>query len=245
MTTATHTLSVKKAYKTYYQKAVALNKVSMNIKSHEIIGLLGPNGAGKTTLFESIIGLSSLDDGDILLNKKSIARFPMHQRARIGISYLPQESSIFQSMTVRENLLAALECQLAIPSHKYHDRIDELLGQFNLTHLQHQQGRTLSGGEKRRTEIARCLAIEPKFILLDEPFAGIDPIAIQNTKELIEKIVQYPIGVIITDHNVEDTLAICHKAYLLVDGKVACSGTPDELRNSKLARSLYFGEHFK
>ncbi len=226
-----------------YQKRKVLDKVSLKLNKGEAVGLLGPNGAGKTTCFYIIAGLIDADEGDILLNQNRINHLPMHMRAKGGIGYLPQESSIFRGLTVEENILSILEVQGYTKNHKF-QILEELLAEFNINKIRNSYGATLSGGERRRTEIARALASNPNFILLDEPLAGIDPIAINDVRNLIYKLKSKDIGVLITDHNVRETLSIVDRAYILFDGSVIMSGNPSEIKSDKKVRDVYLGNNF-
>ena len=234
---ATH---LKKSFK----KRTVVNEVSLHVKRGECVGLLGPNGAGKTTSFYLIVGLQRCDEGQITLNQHDITRLPIHERAKLGIGYLPQEASIFRKLTVEENLLAILQCRKNLDTTEYPDMIERLLAEFHLSHLRDNLGMSLSGGERRRVEIARALATNPDFILLDEPFAGIDPISILDIKQMILHLCERNIGVLITDHNVRETLDICERAYILNQGHVLCEGTPSEILANEQARTVYLGETF-
>jgi lipopolysaccharide export system ATP-binding protein len=227
-----------------FKKRQVVKEVSFSVESGQVVGLLGPNGAGKTTSFYMVVGLIRPDSGDILLDNESIGNEPMYRRARIGLSYLAQEPSIFRKLTVSENIIVALE------AHGYSDsRLDEklenLLTDFRIGHIRDNFGYSLSGGERRRVEIARALAGSPKFLLLDEPFAGIDPIAVADIQGIIRELKAQEIGVLITDHNVRETLGICDRAYILKDGQIQVQGTADEIANSELAKKFYLGENFK
>ena len=221
-----------------------VDDVSLDVESGQVVGLLGPNGAGKTTSFYMVVGLVAPDDGDILLDDLSIRGLPMFARARIGLSYLPQEASIFRRLTVRENLVVALEAQGVTGSVKA-ERLNQLLEDFGIQHIRDGYGYSLSGGERRRVEIARSLAGEPKFLLLDEPFAGIDPIAVGDIQEIIRRLTRRGIGVLITDHKVRETLGNCDFAYIMKDGRVQVKGAAQEVASSELARRFYLGENFK
>jgi lipopolysaccharide export system ATP-binding protein len=221
-----------------------VDSVSLDVESGQVVGLLGPNGAGKTTSFYMVVGLVNPDDGDIFLEDLSIRGLPMFARARVGLSYLPQEPSIFRKLTVRENLIVALEAQGVSGSVKS-ERLDQLLEDFSIQHIRDSYGYSLSGGERRRVEIARALAGEPKFLLLDEPFAGIDPIAVADIQDIIRRLQADGIGVLITDHNVRETLGICDYAYIMKDGRVQVRGEANEVAESELARRFYLGENFK
>ncbi len=235
-------LKVNSISKTYNKRKV-VNKVSLKLKRGEAVGLLGPNGAGKTTCFYMIAGLIDTDEGDIFLNQANINHLPMHIRSKEGIGYLPQESSIFRGLTVEENILSVLEVQKYEKNYKF-QILEELLAEFNLNKIRNSNGATLSGGERRRTEIARALASNPSFILLDEPLAGIDPIAINDVRNLINKLKSKNIGVLITDHNVRETLSIVDRAYILFDGSVIMSGSPSEIKIDRTVRDVYLGNNF-
>ena len=226
-----------------YNKRKVVNKVSLKLNRGEAVGLLGPNGAGKTTCFYMIAGLIDTDEGDIFLNQERINHLPMHMRSQEGIGYLPQESSIFRGLTVEENILSILEVQKYNKNYKF-QILEELLAEFNLNKIRNSNGATLSGGERRRTEIARALASSPSFILLDEPLAGIDPIAINDVRNLINKLKSKNIGVLITDHNVRETLSIVDRAYILFDGSVIMSGSPSEIKIDSTVRDVYLGNNF-
>ena len=218
--------------------------VSLEVSEGEIVGLLGPNGAGKTTCFYMIVGLVDADAGDIQLDNQSLMKLPMHRRARVGIGYLPQEASVFRQLTVKDNLLAILETRSEL-TRKTRDSIAQaLLEEFSVSHLADSLGQALSGGERRRVEIARALATEPRVILLDEPFAGVDPISISDIKSIITHLKERNIGVLITDHNVRETLDICERAYIVGEGHVIASGTPTEVLANDRVRNTYLGEHF-
>jgi lipopolysaccharide export system ATP-binding protein len=227
-----------------YRKRVVVNDVSLGIKQGEIVGLLGPNGAGKTTVFYMIVGLERPDSGRILLDAKDIARLPMYLRARNGISYLPQEASVFRKLTVEENILLVLQ-MLPVSRHDREHRLEVLLDELDIAYVRHTKAYQLSGGERRRTEIARCLVIEPRFILLDEPFAGIDPIAVIDIQRILQKLRSRGIGVLITDHNVRETLAITDRAYIINEGKIFRAGTPEELTRDEEVKRVYLGENFR
>jgi len=239
-----HTQSIKiKSISKIYEKRKVVNNVSLELKRGEAVGLLGPNGAGKTTCFYMIAGLIECDTGDIYLDSQRINHLPMHLRSRIGIGYLPQESSIFRGLTVEKNILSVLEIQNYSKDERSL-RLEELLNEFNLSKIRNSYGVTLSGGERRRTEIARALASNPKYILLDEPLAGIDPIAINDLKNLINQLKNKNIGVLITDHNVRETLGIVDNAYILFDGSVIKSGKPYEIKTDEMVRKVYLGNNF-
>ena len=235
-------LLVKNLIKTYGDRRV-VNNLSMEISQNEIVGLLGPNGAGKTTSFYMSVGMISPEEGEILFDKKDITSLPMCDRAKLGIGYLPQESSVFRDLTVEENILAPLEL-MDLTKKQREDRVEELLNEFNICHIRKSKGKVLSGGERRRVEIARLLTINPKIILLDEPFAGVDPIAVKDIQLLIKRIQKKNIGILITDHNVDETLSIVDRAYLMFHGELLKSGTPQELIADKKVREVYLGENF-
>lgn len=240
-------LSTEKLVKTYRRRKV-VDEVSLSIRRGEIVGLLGPNGAGKTTTFYMVVGLIQPEGGEILLTQEDgkvepLTTLPMYRRARLGIAYLSQESSVFQKLTVEENLLAILET-LRLSREEQEKRLDRLLNELNIIHLRKQKAYTLSGGERRRLEITRALVIDPKFILLDEPFVGVDPIAVLDIQNIIRQLKQRGIGVMITDHNVRETLSITDRAYILYAGKILLSGSARELAESKQAREIYLGEKF-
>ena len=235
-------LVIRSISKTYDKRKV-VNKVSLDLQKGEAIGLLGPNGAGKTTCFYMIAGLINADEGDIILDRSRINHLPMHIRAKNGIGYLPQESSIFRGLTVEQNILSVLEIQKYTKNEKF-QILEELMSEFNIGKIRNSYGATLSGGERRRTEIARALATNPSYILLDEPLAGIDPIAIDDVKNLIHKLKSKNIGVLITDHNVRETLGIIDKAYILFEGSVIMSGNPDQIKSDKRVRDVYLGNNF-
>ena len=235
-------LSAVNLTKSYGHKTV-VNDVSLDVYSGECVGLLGANGAGKTTSFYMVCGLVEANGGDVTLDGESLIRMPMYKRARKGVGYLPQEASVFRKLTVRENLLAIFET-LDMPNEQMHEELDELLAEFGLEAVQEQKAYTLSGGQRRRTEIARCLVTKPKFILLDEPFAGVDPIAVEDIQQIIDDLRHKGYGILITDHNVRETLAICDRAYLMTAGEILVQGTADEIVNNADARRLYFGESF-
>ncbi len=227
-----------------YSKRKVVNQVSLTMKRGEIVGLLGPNGAGKTSTFYMITGLVRPDEGRVFLDGKDITHLPMHKRARLGIGYLPQESSIFKKLTVEENIFILWEILKNVPRNKFESRLTELLSEMGLAHLRKAKGMSLSGGEKRRVEIVRALATDPSFILLDEPFAGIDPIAIAEIQSIIRRLKEKEIGIIITDHSVRETLHITDRAYLIHNGELLLSGTPQEIATNDLAKKFYLGEHF-
>ena len=227
-----------------YKSRVVVKDVSLEVSSGEVVGLLGPNGAGKTTCFYMIVGLVAVDGGRIFVDGRDISRMPMHQRARLGLSYLPQEASVFRKLTVEENIRAVLELQ-GLPEAKILERLAQLLRDLNIAHLRQATALSLSGGERRRVEIARALATQPSFILLDEPFAGIDPIAVLDIQRIIRFLKERSIGILITDHNVRETLGICDRAYIINDGSVLASGNPHEIVRNESVRRVYLGEHFR
>ncbi len=227
-----------------YKKRAVVNNVSVQVQQGEIVGLLGPNGAGKTTTFYMIVGMIRPNMGDVYLDDKNITRLPMYKRAHAGVGYLPQEASVFRTMTVRDNVLSVLQMTTLLPKDQA-VRCDHLLEEFGLAHLAKSKAYVLSGGERRRTEIARALATDPKFILLDEPFAGIDPIAVEEIMRIVTGLRSRGIGVLITDHNVHETLSITDRSYLLFEGKILKAGTAEYLANDPEARKLYLGESFK
>ncbi|MDX8382834.1 MAG: LPS export ABC transporter ATP-binding protein [Ghiorsea sp.] len=235
-------LSAQNLCKRYGSKTV-VHDVSLDVHSGECVGLLGANGAGKTTSFYMVCGLVEANGGDVTLDGESLIGMPMYQRARKGIGYLPQEASVFRKLTVRENLLAIFET-LHLPQDQMEEELDILLNDFGLAEVQEQKAYTLSGGQRRRTEIARCLVTKPKFVLLDEPFAGVDPIAVEDINNIINGLREKGFGILITDHNVRETLSICDRAYLMTAGEILVQGSADEIVNNKDARRLYFGESF-
>jgi lipopolysaccharide export system ATP-binding protein len=236
-------LQIKEISKAYKKRQV-VDGASFSVESGQVVGLLGPNGAGKTTSFYMVVGLVKPDSGLIELDAQDISSEPMYRRARIGLSYLAQEPSIFRKLTVSDNLIVALEAQGYSGSQRS-EKLEALLSDFRITHIRDSYGYSLSGGERRRVEIARALAGSPKFLLLDEPFAGIDPIAVADIQNIIRELKAKGIGVLITDHNVRETLGICDYAYILKDGKIQVSGSADEIANSELARKFYLGENFR
>lgn len=227
-----------------YKKRTVVNHVSVEVQQGEIVGLLGPNGAGKTTSFYMMVGLIKPNEGQIFLEKENITSLPMYRRAKLGIGYLAQEPSVFRRLTVEENLMAPLE-MLDIPKKERKEKVDKLLEEFKLSHVRKNLGMVLSGGERRRTEIARALAVDPKFVLLDEPFAGVDPIAVEEIQSIVAKLKQKNIGILITDHNVDETLSITDRAYLMVDGKLFKQGTAEELATDAMVRKVYLGQNFR
>lgn len=237
------TIHTKDLVKVYGSRTV-VNKVSFNVQQGEIVGLLGPNGAGKTTSFYQVVGLVKPDEGEVFLNDQNITKLPMYKRAKMGIGYLPQEASVFRKLSVEDNITAVLE-MTKLDKRGQREKLESLLDEFHLTHVRKNNGDTLSGGERRRTEIARALAVDPKFVLLDEPFAGVDPIAVEDIQEIIAKLKFKNIGILITDHNVNETLSICDRAYLLIDGKIFKHGTAEELAEDEQVRRLYLGRNFE
>jgi lipopolysaccharide export system ATP-binding protein len=244
-----NTLAVENLQKRYGSRTV-VKDVSLTVESGEVVGLLGPNGAGKTTCFYMVVGLLPLDDGQIALNGHSIAHLPIHRRARMGLSYLPQEASVFRKLTVEENVRAVLELQIDADKRPLRraeiaERLDALLGDLQIAHLRTNTALSLSGGERRRVEIARALASRPRFILLDEPFAGIDPIAVLEIQRIVRFLKERGIGVLMTDHNVRETLGICDHAYIINEGVVLAAGRPEEIVGNETVRRVYLGEHFR
>jgi lipopolysaccharide export system ATP-binding protein len=227
-----------------YKSAPVVRDVSLQVNSGEIVGLLGPNGAGKTTSFYMIVGLIRCDEGYIFLNGQDVTHYPMHKRAQMGLGYLPQETSVFQKLSVEHNILAILELQPHLNKKQRRQRVDELLEELHISSIRNRLGRQLSGGEKRRVEIARALAAEPSFILLDEPFAGIDPISVADIQRIIGHLCKLGIGVLITDHNVRETLDICHRAYIVSGGVLIAEGTPEVVLHNRHVREVYLGQHF-
>lgn len=236
-------VSVESISKSFKDRKV-VNDVSFQVQSGTVVGLLGPNGAGKTTSFYMVVGLVRPDRGDILLNQQSIGKLAMHQRAKLGLSYLPQEASIFRKLTVQQNIAVALE-SIGVNGNERAERIRALTEEFRIQHILNSYGYALSGGERRRVEIARALATQPEFLLLDEPFAGIDPIAVGEIQQMIGRLRDKGIGVLITDHNVRETLSICDRAYILKEGQIQVEGTPEEISKSEIARKFYLGENFR
>jgi len=232
-----------------YGARTVVRDVGIEVKSGEVVGLLGPNGAGKTTSFYMIVGLVPLDGGEITLNNQTITHLPIHQRAKLGLSYLPQEASVFRKLNVEENIQAVLELQeengQPLSKNEIQRRLDSLLQELQISHLRSNPAMSLSGGERRRVEIARALASEPKFILLDEPFAGVDPIAVGEIQRIVRFLKDRQIGVLITDHNVRETLGICDHAYIISEGKVLASGKPESIIGNEAVRKVYLGENFR
>lgn len=230
--------------KKVYGARTVVHDASLSIKSGEVVGLLGPNGAGKTTSFYMIVGLVAADGGEIFIDQQNITHLPIHRRAKLGLGYLPQEASIFRRLSVAQNIQAVLELQ-DLEEEALQHRLDALLEDLHITHIRDNQAISLSGGERRRVEIARALATNPQFILLDEPFAGVDPIAVIDIQKIIRFLKERNIGVLITDHNVRETLGICDRAYIINAGAVMAEGTPDEIIYNEAVRKVYLGEHFK
>ena len=227
-----------------YKARTVVNDVSVEVGQGEIVGLLGPNGAGKTTSFYMMVGLIKPNGGEIFLDDQNITQLPMFKRAKLGIGYLAQEASVFRKLSVEENILAPLEMR-NVPKKERKEKVERLLEEFSLTHVRKSMGVVLSGGERRRTEIARALAVDPKFVLLDEPFAGVDPIAVEEIQSIVSRLKQKNIGILITDHNVDETLTITDRAYLMVEGKLFRKGTAEELANDEMVRKVYLGQNFQ
>ncbi len=228
-----------------YRKRTVVRQVSVEVAQGEIVGLLGPNGAGKTTTFYMVVGLIRPDSGAVTLGGAPITHLPMYKRAQLGIGYLPQEASVFRKLSVQDNLYAILELRGGLSRPQMKAKVDELLHELSLEHVRTNLGTNLSGGERRRTEIARALAVDPKFILLDEPFAGVDPIAVEEIQHIVERLVERNIGVLITDHNVDETLSITHRTYLLYEGGILRQGSAEELAEDELVRKVYLGQNFQ
>jgi lipopolysaccharide export system ATP-binding protein len=237
------TIHTNDLVKSYHNRTV-VDHVSVNVKQGEIVGLLGPNGAGKTTTFYMVVGLIKPDEGQVFLDDQDITRLPMYKRAQLGLGYLPQESSVFRKLSVEDNIKAILE-MTRMTKKEQKDKLEGLLDEFRLHHVRKNNGDSLSGGERRRTEIARALAVDPKFMLLDEPFAGVDPIAVEDIQTVVARLKHKNIGILITDHNVNETLSICDRAYLLIDGKIFKHGTAEELAADEQVRRLYLGRNFE
>ena len=238
------TLSAEGLQKEFRKRRVVDN-VSFQVAAGEVVGLLGPNGAGKTTCFYMIAGLVAVDRGDIHLDSAPITTRPMHERAQLGLGYLPQEASIFRKLSVQDNLLGILESVTRLTQQEREDRATALIKEFSLEHVRHSLGVSLSGGERRRAEIARALATNPQFLLLDEPFAGVDPISVGDIKKIINYLAQRGIGVLITDHNVRETLDICHRAYIMNEGSIIAQGSSDDILSNELVQSVYLGKDFR
>jgi lipopolysaccharide export system ATP-binding protein len=236
-------ITTRELVKTYRSRTV-VNHVSINVKQGEIVGLLGPNGAGKTTTFYMVVGLIKPDEGSVFLDQEDITKLPMYRRAQRGIGYLPQEASVFRKLSVEDNIMAVLE-MTDLTRSQQREKLEALLDEFRLHHVRKNNGDSLSGGERRRTEIARALAVDPKFILLDEPFAGVDPIAVEDIQSVVARLKYRNIGILITDHNVNETLSICDRAYLLIEGKIFKHGTAEQLADDEQVRRLYLGRNFE
>ncbi|ATM98480.1 MULTISPECIES: LPS export ABC transporter ATP-binding protein [Enterobacterales] len=228
-----------------YKGRTVVGDVSLNVNSGEIVGLLGPNGAGKTTTFYMVVGIVARDAGSITIDDEDITLLPLHERARKGIGYLPQEASIFRRLSVYDNIMGILEIRHDLTPEERKDRAEELLEEFNVSHLRNSLGQSLSGGERRRVEIARALAANPKFILLDEPFAGVDPISVLDIKKIIQHLRDYGLGVLITDHNVRETLDVCERAYIVSQGHLIAHGSPEEILENEQVKRVYLGEGFR
>ena len=239
-----HTLLAEELHKTYSKRPI-LQGVSLSVFSGEVVGLLGPNGAGKTTCFYMVVGLVKPDDGRILFDEQDITHHPMHARARLGVGYLPQEASVFRQLSVEKNIQAILEVRRDLDKEAQRSKLEVLLEELQITHIRSSLGISLSGGERRRVEIARALAADPSFILLDEPFAGVDPISVVEIQRIISHLKNRGIGVLITDHNVRETLSICDRAYILGQGKVIAEGQPADILVNEQVRKVYLGENFK
>ncbi len=237
-------LSARHLAKQFKARSV-VNDVSLSVSSGEIVGLLGPNGAGKTTSFYMIVGLLPCDGGSIEVNRQDLTRAPMHVRAKMGLGYLPQEPSVFRKLTVEQNLLAILEVRPSLTEESRERRLEDLLNDLHVAHLRENLGMSLSGGERRRVEIARALAAEPRFMLLDEPFAGVDPLSVLEIQRIIKQLSDNGIGVLITDHNVRETLGICHRAYIVNEGRIIAEGQPDAILQNRHVREVYLGHHFR
>nr|VFJ42877.1 MAG: lipopolysaccharide export system ATP-binding protein [Candidatus Kentron sp. DK] len=229
----------------HYHSRKVVDNVSITVQSNEIVGLLGPNGAGKTTSFYMILGMIPIDAGSVHLNRRDLTRYPMHIRARMGLGYLPQEASIFRKLSVANNILAILETRPELNETQQQRRLEDLLRDLNITHIRDQNGESLSGGERRRVEIARALAAEPKFILFDEPFAGVDPLSIIDIQRIIKQLRERGIGILITDHNVRETLGICNRSYIVSEGRIIAEGRPTEILKNAQVREVYLGEQFQ
>jgi len=237
-------LSARHLAKRYKARSV-VNDVSLSVSSGEIVGLLGPNGAGKTTSFYMIVGLIPCDGGTIEVNRQDTTAAPMHVRARMGVGYLPQEPSVFRKLSVEQNILAILQTRPTLDAEQREQRLEELLRELHVSHLRENLGMSLSGGERRRVEIARALAAEPRFMLLDEPFAGVDPISVLEIQKIIRQLSERGIGVLITDHNVRETLGICDRAYIVSEGRIIAEGEPDAILQNRHVREVYLGHHFR
>jgi lipopolysaccharide export system ATP-binding protein len=238
------TLSAHNLAKSYKKRPI-ITDVSLSLQSGEVVGLLGPNGAGKTTTFYMIVGLVRADAGRVMLDDRDISRLPMHGRARLGVGYLPQEVSVFRKLSVSDNLMAILQTRKDLTKAQRKEKRDQLMEEFHITHLKSTLGMSLSGGERRRVEIARALTTEPEFILLDEPFAGVDPISVGDIKSIIRHLKDRGIGILITDHNVRETLAICERAYIVGEGKIIAEGSPEDVMKNPKVRKVYLGDDFR
>lgn len=228
-----------------YKSRTVVDDVSFHVNSGEVVGLLGPNGAGKTTSFYMVVGLVQTDKGNIQLDGTDITRLPMHARAQRGLGYLPQEASVFRKLSVEDNILAVLEAKKEFNQQQRQEKLDALIDDLQIDHIRHNTGMSLSGGERRRVEIARALASQPAFVLLDEPFAGVDPISVIEIQKIVKHLIERNIGVLITDHNVRETLGICNRAYILSGGKIIAQGTPEEILSNKEVREVYLGQDFR
>ena len=237
-------LSANNLIKSYKSRTV-VKDVSFYVNSGEVVGLLGPNGAGKTTSFYMVVGLVQADEGSIVLNDKDVTRLPMHARAQQGIGYLPQEASVFRKLSVEDNIMAVLETRKELSKKEQENSLNALIDDLQIDHIRKNTGMSLSGGERRRVEIARALASQPAFILLDEPFAGVDPISVIEIQKIIKHLIERDIGVLITDHNVRETLGICNRAYILSDGKIIAQGQPEEILSNEEVREVYLGRNFR
>ncbi len=238
------TLSAHNIVKKYKSRTV-VNNVTFEVNSGEVVGLLGPNGAGKTTSFYMVVGLVQADTGSIQLDNTDITHMPMHARAQSGIGYLPQEASVFRKLSVQDNIMAALEAKKSLSKEQRHKKLESLIDDLQIDHIRHNMGISLSGGERRRVEIARALASQPAFILLDEPFAGVDPISVIEIQKIVKHLIARDIGVLITDHNVRETLGICDRAYILSDGKIIAQGKPETILSNEEVREVYLGQDFR
>ncbi|NVK32796.1 MAG: LPS export ABC transporter ATP-binding protein [Gammaproteobacteria bacterium] len=237
------TLRADSLRKKYKQRTI-LDGISLNVQQGEVVGLLGANGAGKSTCFYMVVGLITADAGNVYLDDQDVTKLPIHRRAALGIGYLPQEASVFRALSVRDNILAAIQMRKSLSSEQKERLLQDLMAELNIGHLANVHGASLSGGERRRVEVARALALEPAFLLLDEPFAGVDPIAVSDIQDIIRMFIQRGIGVLITDHNVRETLAICDRAYILGEGKILAEGTGSQLVEDPMVRKTYLGDNF-
>jgi len=238
------TLSAHNLVKKYKSRTV-VNDVSFDVNSGEVVGLLGPNGAGKTTSFYMVVGLVLADEGNIQLDNADITRLPMHTRAQLGIGYLPQEASVFRKLSVEDNIMAALEAKKSLTKEQRDEKLESLIDDLQIDHIRHNTGISLSGGERRRVEIARALGSQPAFVLLDEPFAGVDPLSVIEIQKIVKHLIERNIGVLITDHNVRETLGICDRAYILSDGKIIAQGDPEAILSNEEVREVYLGQDFR